>query len=90
MANSKFSNEPVLDFFPRPWSFAQKRETGFYRRIDLKTTYGDATPHFAPAMLLNKLIEDSFQGDAVKRIAGMKDGCQHKISSPEIFHFVGQ
>ena len=71
MVSSKFSNEPVLDLFPCPRGFAQKRETGFDRRIELKTAYGDATPHFAPAMPLNQLIENGLQGDAVQRIAGM-------------------
>src|ERR1017187_6796230 len=85
MVSSKFSNEPVLDFFPRPLSFAQKRETGFYRRIELKTAYGDATPHFAPAMPLNQLIENALQSNAVQRVAGMGDGFRHKIYFGSIF-----
>ena len=90
MVSSKFSNEPVLDFFSRPWSFAQKREAGFYRRIELKTANGDSTPHFAPAMPLNQLIENALQSNAVQRVAGMGDGCRHKIYFGQIFRIASR
>ena len=60
-------------FFRAQRGFAQKRETGFNSWIELKTAYGDATPHFAPAMTLNQLIENGLQGDAVQWIARMGD-----------------
>jgi hypothetical protein len=71
---SKLAYEPVLHLFPRPGSLAQKREAGFYGRIELKTADRNPTPHFAPAMPLNKLVEYGLQGDAVQWITGMGTG----------------
>ena len=62
---SKLPNKPVLHPFTSPGCFAEEREARFYRWIELKTTDGNTAPHFIPAMLLNKLIEDVLQRDAV-------------------------
>jgi len=51
--------------FTSPGCFAEERETRLHRWIEPKTTDRDAAPHFIPAMLLNKLIEDVLQRDAV-------------------------
>ena len=64
-------DEPVFHFFAGPGGFAQKGEAGLHGGIELKTTNGDASAHFAPAVFLNELVEDVFQRDAVQRIAGM-------------------
>ena len=68
---SKFRNEPPFDPLARPRCFAQERETGFHRRVELKAADGDASSHFAPAMPQDKLIENVLQRDAVQGIAGM-------------------
>ena len=64
-------DEPRFDLLACPGCFAQKRKTGLYARIELETPDWDATPHLAPTMLLDQLIDDAFQGDAVQGIAGM-------------------
>ena len=64
-------DEPRFDLLACPGCFAQKRKTGLYARIELETPDGDATPHLAPTMPLDKLIDNAFQGDAVQGIAGM-------------------
>ena len=48
-----------------PGCFAKEREARLHRWIELKTTDRNTAPHFIPAMLLNKLIEDVLQRDAV-------------------------
>lgn len=73
-----FRNEPVFNFLTRPRGFAQEREAGFHCRIELETSDRNATPHFAPTMSLDQLINDAFQGDAVQRIARMGGGSRHK------------
>jgi hypothetical protein len=70
-AISKFPGTPVFNLLARPRCFAEKREAGFHRRIELKTPDGDAPAHFAPAMPLNQLVENVLQRDAVQRIVGM-------------------
>ena len=69
---------PRLNFLARPGSLAQECEAGLYRRIILETTDWDSTPHFVPAMPLNKLIDDVFQGDAVQGIAGIGSRWCHR------------
>jgi hypothetical protein len=64
-------DEPRFNLLACPRCFAQKRKTGLYARIELKTPDGDATPHLAPTMPLDKLIENLLQRDAVQGIAGM-------------------
>lgn len=75
---SKFGAEPVLDFLPRPRRFAQKRQAGFHRRIELETADGETPPQLAPTMPLNELIEDGFQRDAMQRITRM-DGRRPRV-----------
>ena len=62
---SKLPDKPVFDPFTSPGGFAEEREARLHRWIEPKTTDRDAAPHFIPAMLLNKLIEDVLQRDAV-------------------------
>ena len=64
-------DEPVFHLLPCPGGFAQEREAGLHRRIELETTDGDAPPHLAPAIPLDKLIENVFQRYTMQRIAGM-------------------
>src|ERR1039458_3541939 len=42
----QLADEPVFDFLACPRRFAQKREAGLHRRIELKTADGNAPPHF--------------------------------------------
>jgi hypothetical protein len=67
----KLPDEPVFNFLACPGRFTQERKTGLYARIELETPDRDATPHLAPTMPLNKLIENVLQRDAVQGIAGM-------------------
>ena len=67
----EFRDEPGFDFLTGPRCFAQKRQAGFHCRIELETTDRDATAHLAPTMLLDELIDDAFQRDAVQWIARM-------------------
>ena len=67
----QFANVPVLHFFARPGGFAQEREAGFHCGIKLKAPDGNAPAHLIPAMALNQLVDDGFQGDAVQGITGM-------------------
>jgi hypothetical protein len=62
---SKLPDKPVFDPFTSPGCFAEEREARLHRWIELKTTDGDTTTHFTPAMLLDKLVEDVLQRDAV-------------------------
>ena len=78
-------DEPRFDLLACPGCFAQKRKTGFYARIELETPDWDATPHLAPTMPLDKLIEDAFQGDAMQGIAGMRRRRCHGILLLEAF-----
>ena len=71
-------DKPGFHFLPRPGSLAQECEAGLHRRIILETTDWDSTPHFVPAMPLNKLIDDVFQGDAVQGIAGIGSRWCHR------------
>ena len=66
----KLPNESVFNLFARPGCFAQERETGFYRRVELKTADGDVPSHLAPAMPLDQLIENALQRDTMQWIAG--------------------
>jgi len=66
-----FFDEPFFNFRARPWCLAQKRKTGFYARIELKTTDGDAMSHLSPTMTRDQFLNDALQRDAVQRIAGM-------------------
>ena len=75
---------PRFDPLAGPGCFAQKRQTGFYARIEKKTADGDAPPHFAPAMPLDKLIENALQRDAVQWIARMGGRRRHKDLIPWI------
>jgi hypothetical protein len=61
----ELGDEPVFHPLPRPRRLAQKCEAGLDRGIELKTADGNAPPHFAPTMPLDKLIENVFQRDAV-------------------------
>ncbi len=65
IVDSKLPDKPVFDPFTGPGCFAEEREARLHRWIELKTTDGNAAPHFIPAMLLNKLVEDVLQRDAV-------------------------
>jgi len=65
-------NEPVFNLLAGPGGFPQERETGFDRRIQLKTADGNTPPHLAPTVPLDKLIENGLQRDAVQRIAWMR------------------
>ena len=62
---SKLPNKPVLHPFTSPGCFAKEREARLHRWIELKTTDGNTAPHFTPPMLLDKLIENVLQRDAV-------------------------
>jgi hypothetical protein len=64
-------DEPRFDLLACPRCFAQKRKTGLDARIELETPDWDATPHLAPTMPLDQLIENVLQRDAVQWIAGM-------------------
>jgi hypothetical protein len=66
-----FFDEPCFNPRPRPRCFAQKRKTGLYARIELKTTDRDAMSHLSPAMPRDQFFNDAFQRDAVQWIAGM-------------------
>ena len=76
---SKLPNKPVLHPFTSPGCFAKEREARLHRWIELKTTDGNTAPQFTPPMLLDKLIENVLQRDAVQRITRMVCGCGHKI-----------
>ena len=62
---SKLPDKPVFDPFTSPGCFAKEREARLHRWIELKTTDGNTAPHFTPPMLLDKLIENVLQRDAV-------------------------
>jgi hypothetical protein len=59
---SKLPDKPVFNPFTSPGCFAEEREARLHRWIEPKTTDRDAAPHFIPAILLNKLIEDLDSG----------------------------
>jgi hypothetical protein len=40
--------------------------------MQLKATDGDALPHLAPTVTVDKVIDDLFQRDAVQRITGTR------------------
>lgn len=67
----KLSNIPLLNSFPGPGSFPKKGEAGFNSGIKFETTDRDAPPHLQPAILLDQLLEDVFQGDTKQGIPGM-------------------
>jgi hypothetical protein len=62
---SKLPDKPIFHPFTGPRCFTQEREARFYRWIEPKTADRNTAPHFIPAMLLNKLIEDVPQRNAV-------------------------
>jgi len=66
-----FFDEPGFNSRARPRCFSQKRKTGLYARIDLKTTDGDAMSHLSPTMPRDQFLNDALQRDAVQWIAGM-------------------
>ena len=68
----KLGDEPVFNLLAGPRSFAQERETGLHRRIELETPDRDAPPHLAPTMPLDELIDDALQRNAMQRITWMR------------------
>ena len=67
-------DEPVFHPLTHPRRFAQEHEAGLDRGIELETTDGNAPPHLAPAMPLDKLVDNLLQRYAVQRIARMGSG----------------
>lgn len=67
----EFGDVPIFDPLARPGGFAQEGEAGFHRWIQLEAADRNAPPHLTPAMLLDELIEDVFQRDALQGVAGM-------------------
>jgi len=59
---------PLLDLFPRPSRFTQKRQAGLDRRIILKAPDFDPLSHLLPAVILDKLDKNLFQRNPVQRI----------------------
>jgi len=51
----------------------------------LKTPNRNATPHLAPTVPLDQLIDDAFQSDAVQWISRMRLGIRHKSLFLQIF-----
>jgi hypothetical protein len=66
-----FPDIPFLDLLPCPRCLAEKRETGLYARIHLKTADGDSLSHLGPAISRDQMGNDGLQLDAVQRIARM-------------------
>ena len=64
-------DEPRFDLLARPRGLAQEGQAGLHRRIELEAADRDPQGHLAPAMPLDQLVDDAFQGDAVQRIAWM-------------------
>ena len=66
-----------FDFSPRPGGPAQKLQTGFNTRIEVKTPHFDFVAEFLPAVVINQLLEDCLKCQAVQRVfpTGKTSGC---------------
>jgi len=62
-------NKPVFNLLACPGCFAKEGEAGFHGRIELETPDWNTPSHFAPTVLLNKVIDDALQCNVVQGIA---------------------
>lgn len=61
----------LLHFLPRPGCFAQKLQTRSNTRVIFEAIDVYNMRHTFPAVQVDKMFEDRFQGDAVQRVVGL-------------------
>ena len=57
-----------FDLGPGPGGLAQELQAGFNTRIKVKTPHLDAAPEFLPAVVVNQLLEDCLECQAMQRV----------------------
>lgn len=63
--------EERLNLIPGPLVFAQEFQAGFNARLPIKTADIDPSAEFIPAIVIDQLVQQIFQRDAVQRIIGL-------------------
>ena len=68
------SDKQLLNTCARPGGLAQECQTGLDRWMMAEAADGYAPTQFGPSVACNQGRDNSFQGDSVQRIAGVRGG----------------